>query len=92
METHLLLAVRLVATPEGPDPDKVTPGLAGFLVMFALAIVTLLLARSMTRHLRKVRYSPDPAADDTPARRADGDPGGSGRAGGSAVAGGPDRR
>jgi len=45
-----------------PDPDRVTPGLAGFLVVFGIALVTVLLIRSMTSHLRKVRYSPDPAA------------------------------
>jgi hypothetical protein len=43
--------------------DKVTPGLGGFLVVFVLALVTVLLVRSMTSHLRKVRYSPDPAAE-----------------------------
>jgi len=46
----------------GPDPDLVTPGVAGFLVVFLLALATILLMRSMTGHLRKVRYSPDPAA------------------------------
>ena len=46
----------------GPDPDLVTPGVAGFLVVFLLAVATILLMRSMTGHLRKVRYSPDPAA------------------------------
>jgi len=49
-----------------PDPDRVTPGLAGFLVVFGIALVTVLLIRSMTSHLRKVRYSPDPARGDEP--------------------------
>jgi hypothetical protein len=49
---------------KGPDPDLVTPGVAGFLVVFLLAIATIVLLRSMTGHLRKVRYSPDPAAAD----------------------------
>lgn len=48
----------------GPDPDLVTPGVAGFLVVFLLAVATIFLLRSMTGHLRKVRYSPDPAAED----------------------------
>ena len=53
------------STPvRGPDPDLVTPGVAGFLVVFLLAVATILLLRSMTGHLRKVRYSPDPAAED----------------------------
>jgi hypothetical protein len=46
-----------------PDPNLVTPGVAGFLVVFLLALATIVLLRSMTNHLRKVRYSPDPAAD-----------------------------
>lgn len=60
----------------GPDPDLVTPGVAGFLVVFLLAVATIFLLRSMTGHLRKVRYSPDPAAEDdaTPAGDAPRDP------------------
>ena len=58
----------------GPDPDLVTPGVAGFLVFFLLAVATIFLLRSMTAHLRKVRYSPDPAAEPpetpNPAHRA----------------------
>jgi len=50
----------------GPDPDLVTPGVAGFLVVFLLALATIFLLRSMTGHLRKVRYSPDPAAEPEP--------------------------
>jgi hypothetical protein len=42
------------------DQDSVGPGLAGFLVMFALAIAVVLLVRSMVGHLRKVRYGPGP--------------------------------
>ena len=44
-----------------PNPDKVTPGFAGFSVIFLLAVATIVLIRSMTRHLRNVRYSPDPS-------------------------------
>ena len=54
------------AARQDPDPDSVTPGVAGFLVVFGLALVTILLIRSMTRHLRKVRYSPDPVQQDAP--------------------------
>jgi hypothetical protein len=43
------------------DPTLGSPGLAGFLVTFALAIATWLLIRSMVGRLRKVRYGPDPA-------------------------------
>jgi hypothetical protein len=49
-----------------PAPESVSPGIAGFLAIFALAIATVLLIRSMVGHLRKVRYSPDPAAQDEP--------------------------
>jgi hypothetical protein len=44
-----------------PNPDKVTPGFAGFSVIFLLAVATIVLIRSMTKHLRNVRYSPDPS-------------------------------
>jgi len=54
----------------GPDPDLVTPGVAGFLVVFLLALATIFLLRSMTGHLRKVRYSPDPSAEPDPAENA----------------------
>jgi hypothetical protein len=46
--------------------ETVGPGLAGFLAIFALAVVTVLLFRSMTGHLRKVRYGPRPE-DEAPA-------------------------
>lgn len=41
-----------------PDPDTVSPGFAGFLVVFCLAVVTVLLIRSMVKHLRNVNYAP----------------------------------
>jgi len=43
-----------------PDPDTVSPGFLGFVVIFLLAVATVLLIRSMVGHLRKVRYSPEP--------------------------------
>ena len=49
-----------------PDPDKVSPGFAGFLTVFLLACATILLIRSMTKHLRKVRYMPEPPAVTAP--------------------------
>ena len=45
-----------------PSPESVGPGLGGFLAIFGVALATVLLLRSMVGHLRKVRYSPDPAA------------------------------
>ena len=45
----------------GPSPESIGPGFAGFVAIFAVAVATVLLLRSMVGHLRKVRYSPDPA-------------------------------
>jgi hypothetical protein len=52
-----------------PSPETVGPGFGGFLAIFGVAVATVFLLRSMVGHLRKVRYSPDPAAQtrqDTP--------------------------
>jgi hypothetical protein len=46
-----------------PSPETIGPGFAGFLAIFGVALATVLLLRSMVGHLRKVRYSPDPAAE-----------------------------
>jgi hypothetical protein len=43
-----------------PAPNTVSPGFAGFMMMFVLALATVLLIRSMVKHLRKVRYLPEP--------------------------------
>ena len=53
------------ALPAAPQ-DAASPGLLGFLVMFALSGVTILLVRSMVKHLRKVRYGPDGDAPGAP--------------------------
>jgi hypothetical protein len=53
------VAAALPAAAAPPD-WKVTPGLLGFAVTFALVIAFLLLIRSMIGHLRKVRYTPEP--------------------------------
>jgi hypothetical protein len=65
-----LTAALLAALPE----DQVGPGLLGFAVVFGLALATVLLIRSMVYHLRKVRYSPDPAAQRPADRGARPDP------------------
>jgi hypothetical protein len=49
--------------PAAATPETVGPGFAGFLAIFAVALATVFLLRSMVGHLRKVRYSPDPAAE-----------------------------
>lgn len=58
----LLAGPNLMAGPVD-DASQIGPGFAGFAVMFLLAVAVVLLMRSMVGHLRKVRYSPDPAAD-----------------------------
>jgi hypothetical protein len=76
-----------LAAAEDPGEKGFGPGLPGFLVVFFLAVAVYLLFRSMTHHLRKVRYSPDPAAAE-----ADGTTGSAGTDGtaGSAGTDGPD--
>ncbi len=78
----LVLAIALAAaTPDPgpahiPEPDTVSPGFAGFLTVFLLAAATIVLVRSMVKHLRKVRYSPDPSLESpaTPASGRDNPP------------------
>lgn len=44
------------------DPKfyEVSPGFGGFLVTFAMAVAVILLMRSLTKHLRKVRGGTPP--------------------------------
>jgi hypothetical protein len=60
----MLHVLQLVAAGTPPPDDTVGPGVGGFLVIFVLALATVLLIRSMVGHLRKVRYSPEPDAGD----------------------------
>lgn len=57
---NAVLALVATTAPQGPNTDEVSPGLAGFLTVFLLALATVLLVRSMVKHLRKVRYGPGP--------------------------------
>jgi hypothetical protein len=43
-------------TPTPANPESVSPGLWGFLVVFVLAIVVWLLMRNMTQRLRRLRF------------------------------------
>lgn len=57
--------------------DKTTattygPGVGAFVVLFLLAVAVFFLFRSMTYHLRKVRYSPDPSNPPTTGQGGDG--------------------
>jgi len=67
---------------QAPSADKVTPGILGFSVTFALVIAVVLLIRSMVGHLRKVRYSPEPGTGSAsaPVDKGEGSPAGSGSA------------
>ena len=56
-----MTVVRLLRA--APSPETIGPGFAGFLAIFALAVATVLLLRSMVGHLRKVRYGPGPDGD-----------------------------
>ncbi|MFF1634980.1 hypothetical protein [Leifsonia sp. NPDC058248] len=57
----------------GPDPNDITPGVVGFLVTFAIAVVVVLLVIDMTRRIRRVRYRAEIAEklDAEQARAAD---------------------
>jgi hypothetical protein len=39
-----------------PDPDIVTPGALGFVIMFLLAVAIWFLLRNLTGRLRRMRY------------------------------------
>ena len=52
-----------------PPAEKVTPGLLGFFVIVALAVVTFLLWRSMNRQLRKVDFEEQPPGESDAAER-----------------------
>jgi len=42
--------------PGNADPNTVTPGVIGFVVTFALALVVVLLMVDMVRRTRRLRY------------------------------------
>ena len=70
-------------SPTLPDPDSVTPGVAGFLVVFVLAVATWLLLRNMTARLRRMRFREEQRAAAEAADAAD-------SAGAAEQPGGPD--
>lgn len=41
------------------NPDLVTPGVWGFVVVLVIAVVTILLIIDMTRRIRRTRYAAD---------------------------------
>ena len=47
----------LASTPEPEfDPNTVTPGAVGFIVIFLVAVVTVLLVLDMVRRIRRTTY------------------------------------
>lgn len=59
----LIHAVAIPVADTGVDPELVTPGLLGFGVFFALALATIALARSFSRHLRRVNVNAEKLED-----------------------------
>jgi len=51
-----LAAATPTPTPSIPPDDAVTPGPWGFVAMFGIGIVVLLLILDMVRRIRRVRY------------------------------------
>ncbi|MBT1636366.1 MULTISPECIES: hypothetical protein [Clavibacter] len=62
MGGDLLLRVAVAATTPSPtptaefDPDTVSPGPVGFIAIFFVAVMVLLLMVDMTRRIRRTRY------------------------------------
>jgi len=57
-------AVLTAATPSPTpsfNPDVVTPGVVGFIVMLLITVVVVLLIIDMTRRIRRVRYRSEAA-------------------------------
>jgi len=44
----------VILTGTAPDAASVTPGIAGFLTFFALAVIVVLLVLNMSKHLRRI--------------------------------------
>lgn len=44
----------MILTGTAPDAASVTPGIAGFLTFFALAVIVVLLVLNMSKHLRRI--------------------------------------
>lgn len=66
---------------QGVDPVDVTPGVLGFLVIFAAALACIPLFRSMTTKVRRIEYLAQREADEAAEADADGEPRGPGEQG-----------
>ncbi len=54
IRTILFLAA--TPSPKPFDENTVTPGWVGFVITFAIGVITILLVVDMTRRLRRARY------------------------------------
>ncbi len=52
----LIFASTPTPSPTAPADDLVSPGILGFIAIFAVAVITVLLIVDMTRRIRRVRY------------------------------------
>lgn len=64
----------LLAQEQGPEPDDVTAGWTGLLVLVLLAVATGFLLRSMNRRLRGVDFDEGPDDEDETDRPEDDHP------------------
>ncbi len=53
---YIAALITATPTPAYPDDDLVSPGWLGFLIIFLIAVVTVLLIIDMTRRVRRMRY------------------------------------
>lgn len=74
MSAHLALAQFVPLAAKDLDPNKVTPGVLGFIVFAVMAGAVWLLMKSMNRHMGKVSFEETPApaatAPSQPAKQA----------------------
>jgi len=62
-------------SPGELDPNDVSPGLLGFVVMFAVVLACIPLFRSMTSKIRGVEHRPEPGGEPGTGTPADRTPG-----------------
>jgi hypothetical protein len=58
------LGVLAAVADSAPNPDDVGAGLAGFLVVAAMAVALVFLVRSMNKQFRKITPQPGPSLPD----------------------------
>jgi hypothetical protein len=56
--------VNVIREAAGLDPNSVSPGLLGFIIVVIIGVATWFLARSMAKHLRKLDADQPEQQDD----------------------------